>query len=221
MALGRRGEARRLLEQALELRRAVAGDDSAAGISLYYLAKMAREDGDLARAAELQGRALEIRRARQPGTRWLVESLHEMGRIERARGNLAAARTCYLEALDALDAQVRTLGGGDETKSRFRGYFSELSSEAVDLLLDLKRPDEAFGVLERSRARAFLALLAGRDLDFGPKSRPPSRSGGGSSRPTRRGSAPPSRAPTPGRGARRRRSDSGPASGRSGSSRRR
>ena len=167
MALGRRDEARRLLEQALELRRAVAGDDSAAGTSLYYLAKMAREDGDIERAAALQGRALEVRRARQPGTRWLVESLHEMGRIERARGNPWAARGCYLEALEALDAQVRTLGGGDETKSRFRGYFSEISSEAVDLLFELKRPDEAFGVLERSRARAFLALLAGRDLDFG------------------------------------------------------
>lgn len=169
MVQGRRDEARRLLEQALELRRAVAGDDGAAGVTLYYLAKMAREEGDLERATTLQRRALGIRRARQPSSRWLVESLHEMGRIERARRDLAAARAYYLEALAVLDEQVRLLGGGDETKSRFRGYFAAISSEAVELLVEMQAADEAFGVLERSRARAFLSLLAQRDLDFGPE----------------------------------------------------
>lgn len=167
MVQGRRDEARRLLGQALELRRAVAGDDGAAAVTLYYLAKMAREDGDLVRATTLQRRALAVRRVRQPSSRWLVESLHEMGRIERARGDLPSARSYYLEALGTLDEQVRLLGGGDETKSRFRGYFSGIAAEAIELLLGKNSPDEAFGVLERSRARAFLSLLAQRDLDFG------------------------------------------------------
>ena len=164
---GRRAEARALFEESLALRRALAGDDASAAIVLFQLARMARVDGDPDGALALQGRALDVRRARQPGSRWEVESLHEMGRIERARGNPAAARTHYLAALEALDAQVRTLGGGDDAKSRFRGYFSELSSEAIELLLDERRPEEAFDVLERSRARAFLSLLGQRDLDFG------------------------------------------------------
>jgi len=164
---GRRAEARVHFEESLALRRDLAGDDASTATILFQLARMAREDGDLERALSLQRRALDVRRSRQPGSRWEVESLHEMGRIERARGNPAAARAHYLAALEALDAQVRTLGGGEEAKSRFRGYFSELSSEAIELLLDQERPEEAFDVLERSRARAFLSLLGQRDLDFG------------------------------------------------------
>lgn len=164
---GRRSEARARLEESLALRRALAGDDSSSAAILFHLARLARGEGELERAAALQGRALELRRARQPGSRWEVESLREMGRIEKARGRLAEARAFYLAALAALDAQVRTLGGGDETRSRFRGWFADLSAEAIELLVGTERPEEAFDVLERSRARAYLALLGQRDLDFG------------------------------------------------------
>lgn len=166
---GNRAEARRLYEESLALRDRLAGEggEPAFGFcSVFDLAVLEREEGNLDRAAELQSKCVAVRKAFAPGSFWLAVSLHEMGRIEKARGNLEAARRHYLDALAALDAQVGNLGGSAETKSRYRSFFVELTGEALELLVGMKREEEAFSVLERSRARSFLSLLARRDLDL-------------------------------------------------------
>jgi CHAT domain-containing protein/Tfp pilus assembly protein PilF len=167
---GNRAEARRLFEESLALREKLAGEGGEPTFGfcgVFDLAVLAREEGDLVRAARLQSRCLELRTSFAPGSYWVAVSHHEMGRIEKARGHLAAARSHYLDALSALDAQVRNLGGSEEAKSRYRSFFTDLTGEALELLVGMKREDEAFSVLERSRARSFLVLLARRDLDLG------------------------------------------------------
>lgn len=167
---GHRAEARRLFEESLALRDRLAGEGGGEPTfgfcGVFDLAVLEREEGNLDRAAELQSKCVALRAAYAPGSFWLAVSLHEMGRIEKARGNLEAARRAYLGALAALDAQVGNLGGSAETKSRYRSSFTELTGEALELLVGMRREEEAFSVLERSRARTFLSLLARRDLDL-------------------------------------------------------
>ena len=167
---GRRAEARRFYERSLAVRDRLAGgaggEPTFGFCGVYDLAVLEREEGNLDRAAELQSRCVALRKAFAPGSSWLADSLHEMGRIEKDRGNLEAARRHYLDALAALDAQVGNLGGSAETKSRYRSFFTELTGEALELLVGMGREEEAFSVLERSRARSFLSLLARRDLDL-------------------------------------------------------
>jgi CHAT domain-containing protein len=51
-------------------------------------------------------------------------------------------------------------------KGKIRGRNGDIYRDALRLLVELGRPQEAFHLLERYRAQAFLALLAERDLTF-------------------------------------------------------
>src|SRR6185436_15300019 len=76
------------------------------------------------------------------------------------------ALALHREALDALDTHRRRLGGTEEVKTGFAAQYASYYEETVDLLLEMGRPEDAFEVLERYRARGLLALLAERDLVF-------------------------------------------------------
>jgi hypothetical protein len=64
----------------------------------------------------------------------------------------------------ALEAQQRRLGGTAEQLGEFRAKYLEMYRDLVDLLLEERLPEEAFGVLESARARSLLAMLAERDI---------------------------------------------------------
>lgn len=94
-------EARALYEEALSLRRAMAGDRRSEIASLLAsLADLERETGDLASAERLIREALETERevsgSKHPGT---AATLSTLGAILRQRGRLAAAEPYYREAL--------------------------------------------------------------------------------------------------------------------------
>jgi CHAT domain-containing protein len=58
------------------------------------------------------------------------------------------------------------LGGTQETLSGFGAQYANFYREYIDLLVGQNQPAAAFHVLERSRARTLLAMLAERDLVF-------------------------------------------------------
>jgi CHAT domain-containing protein len=69
-------------------------------------------------------------------------------------------------AVDAIERQRGRVGGSDEARAHFSARYAPLYSDLIDLLIGLGRPDEAYSVLERSRARQLLTMLAERDLSF-------------------------------------------------------
>lgn len=122
--------------------------------------------GDLDAAEAWYAMSLQIRQAQQPGSGAEAEAYQRLGALNRLRKKLDIALPLYMQALDVLDHQTRTLGGTDEVRSRFAALYAPYYHETLDLLMELGRPEEAFHVLERYRSRAFLALLAERDLMF-------------------------------------------------------
>jgi len=89
----------------------------------------------------------------------LANVLRRMGRLEQA------VRYADL-SIESLEARIVKLGGSQEEKGKFRGRNGDIYRDALRLKLELGRPQEAFHLLERFRAQAFLALLAERDLTF-------------------------------------------------------
>jgi CHAT domain-containing protein len=59
-----------------------------------------------------------------------------------------------------------TLGGSLSQQAVFRADHQEIYRDAIEVDLELGRAAEAFHLVERSRARSFLALLSERDLAF-------------------------------------------------------
>ena len=122
--------------------------------------------GDLDAAEAWYAMALKIRQAQQPGSGAEAEAYQRLAALKRRRKRSDEALPLYLRALDILDRQTRTLGGTDEVRSRFAALYAPYYHETIDLLMELGRPEGAFHVAERYRARAFLALLTERDLVF-------------------------------------------------------
>jgi CHAT domain-containing protein len=69
-------------------------------------------------------------------------------------------------AVDALESHVGKLGVSQDLQASFRAGSEEIYRDAIEVELEQGRGAEAFHLVERSRARSFLALLSERDLVF-------------------------------------------------------
>jgi len=128
------------------------------------LGELAQGRGDRARADTHLTGALTIRARLAPGTRWEAESLHAVAQLRRAEGRLDEALDSSGRAVDALDRQRSRLGGSHEARTRFGALALATYRDYIDMLLEKGLTGEAFHTLERSRARAFLDVLAERDI---------------------------------------------------------
>lgn len=108
-------------------------------------------------------RAVELRAERVPGSTAEAMGLYFLGDAERRAGRADAAAGHLCRAADVLDGQRLRLGGSG-SRSHFETSFSEIYTRCLAARFAQGRAREAFHVLERGRARAFLALLAERDL---------------------------------------------------------
>ncbi len=131
--------------------------DALAGMGKAYAAA-----GNEILALEHGRRAAEIARLGPAAVRWTT--LRSLGWIQRRLGRHEDALVSYRESL----AIIETLRGRVVASSDVREGFLEgkqtVYGETVELLIELGRDEEALEVAERSRARAFLDLLSGRDL---------------------------------------------------------
>ena len=66
--------------------------------------------------------------------------------------------------LGDLEAQQAKLGGSEESRSAFAARFADYYKDYLRLLIEMRREEDAFLILERFRAGAFLKTLAQRDL---------------------------------------------------------
>jgi len=124
-------------------------------------------DRDRLDEAERQYRAaIAIREKLAPGSLENASALAGLAEIMKRSNRLAAAAQLFAQSLDALEHQTSELGGSESLRARYRAEHAGYYRGFIDVLLAQKRPEAAFQVLERSRARSLLEMLGERDLVF-------------------------------------------------------
>jgi len=152
--------------RAFEIRGRLAPGSQIEARALHHLGEVARRRGDLRRAEDLFLRALATLEVLTPGTVNEADSLHALGLVLRDRGRLEPAREMLTRAVAALEAHRARRGGTLERRGLSRTRHMAFYHDLMHLLLEMDRSEEAFAVLERSRAQGLLAILAERDLVF-------------------------------------------------------
>jgi CHAT domain-containing protein/Tfp pilus assembly protein PilF len=159
------------LDRAEELqRRALAIFEEASPASLEVskalrdLGELALKRGRIEDALSLLRRALELQTRLAPESSDESMALHLLGRAELLAGHSREGIDHVCRAIDVLDRQRARLGGTPEAQTSFEGTLGEHYLACVEGLIETDRAAEAFHVLERGRARSFLALLTERDL---------------------------------------------------------
>jgi CHAT domain-containing protein len=156
LALGQRDEAEAALDRALRYARQLGSGTLEAEVLLYQ-GRLALSRQEWSKASSFYQRGITL--ASQAGQSALLillndnlsRALAELGRPEEA---LAAAR----ESIQRVE-EVRGELGDPDLRSEYLDNKQAIYQRAVRLALQAQRPDEAFELAERSRARAFLDLL--------------------------------------------------------------
>ena len=169
---GRLDEAESLLRRSLERKQALAPQGPLVTSTLLVLGHLALARGDLAAARDAYERTLALRSRLMPDTAAEAEAWRAWGEMHRRAGRTAEALLAWRRAAAALEAQRGRLGGDHDVRVGFAAQHAALYQELMELLVTAGRPAEALQVLERSRARALLDMLAERDL-LGPGQLPP------------------------------------------------
>jgi CHAT domain-containing protein/Tfp pilus assembly protein PilF len=166
---GQRGDstrARAYYQKALAIQEKLAPEGIDLARTLMDMGDLVRESGDLPAAEQYYRRALAIRTKRDPESSEHAESLAAVASILRDQRQFDASAQFYAQALGALEKQTTRLGGSEDVRTGFRAKHSEIYRDYVELLLTLKQPERAFEVLERSRARSLLEVLAAAHIDI-------------------------------------------------------
>jgi CHAT domain-containing protein/Tfp pilus assembly protein PilF len=122
--------------------------------------------GEVARQRGHLEKAESYLREYLAGTRLPTSSAYQsLANVLRQAGRLQEAVRYADLSIETLEAEIGKLGGSQEAKGNVRGR-KDIYRDALLLQLELDRPQEAFHLLERFRAQAFLTLLAERDLTF-------------------------------------------------------
>lgn len=154
------------LAEAYALARRVAKGSVIEARTASALGARRMERGDFAGAEALYRVATATFARLTPGTADEALALYELGLSRRRSGRPEASLAALFAAAAALDQQLATLGGTDEIRARFRDSWRHVYAELADLLRELGRVEEAYQVLERARARAFLQLVQARGIDI-------------------------------------------------------
>ncbi len=161
---GELGKARELALKARDRQTAIAPEGLRTSESHHLLGELdLASPGRIEAAIESLDKALKIRQRLAPHSALEAATLRGLGRAWRDKAPEVAAQF-YQQSLAALESQIGRLGGTELQRSHYRANAKTAYDEYAALLLAQERPVEAFDIVERSRARGFLELLAGRDL---------------------------------------------------------
>ena len=153
-------------QRALEIKERLAPGSRWVAASLTNLGNVAEDRGDTQQSADYHRRALKIWQKLTVGSLHVAESLNQLGKVARDQEEVELATTYFDRSIEALENQVGKLGGSQDVKGGYQARFRHLYRDSLELRLAINQPEDAFAILERSRARSFLALLAQRDLTF-------------------------------------------------------
>jgi CHAT domain-containing protein/tetratricopeptide (TPR) repeat protein len=160
---GRISEAQALLQRALAIWQELNPEAVDAGSIHLKLGILLLEQGD-AGAVEAHLRAAIRIYEKYRGS--LAESYQALARLQARRGEVEEAAASYQAAIDSLESQGTRLGGAKESQWLYSSTLGDPYFEAAAHQIALGRPQEAWRLVERGRARGFQDLLAQRDLRF-------------------------------------------------------
>src|SRR5262249_28202745 len=132
---------------------------------LSDLADLENKTGAEGKAEAHYREALAIAKKFVPGSVREASNLAALADIKR-RTQPTEAAEIYDETLTALENETARLGGSNDLRAGFRAKHESYYREYVDLLLSQHKVDDAFQVLERSRARTLLETLATNHIDI-------------------------------------------------------
>ncbi|MBC7925194.1 MAG: CHAT domain-containing protein [Bryobacteraceae bacterium] len=132
--------------------------------TLFRLGEVARKRGQQDQREAYQRKALAIREKLMPGTAEMGESYHALALVMRERNHVPEALDFFKRAVTELEASAERVGGGDTVQAGAWAGFGTVYRDYADLLLAQGQKQEAFSVIEQSRARALLQALAERDV---------------------------------------------------------
>jgi len=165
-AAGDTAGAMKLHERVLAIRRRRSPGSLEVAKTIGALGRLALAGGDPARALRLHTEALALRHRLAPGSGAEVESLHDLGMVLRRQGRRRAAFDRWNAALGAVDTQRGRFSDSAQARGTLGVRYAGLFADVVELAAELGERGAAFHILERSRARGLLAMLAERDLTF-------------------------------------------------------
>jgi len=160
---GRDSEAETLLERALAIWKEINPEAIDTGPIHLKLGTLLLEQGSIKAAEAHLHAAIRIHeKYRGP----LPESYQALARLQARQGRREEAAASYLAAVEALEAQRTRLGGAQESQWLYGSSLGDLYFEAAENQIALARPQEAWELIERGRARGFQEMMAQRDLRF-------------------------------------------------------
>jgi CHAT domain-containing protein/Tfp pilus assembly protein PilF len=130
-------------------------------------ANVFRDQGDYHKSEDLYRHALAIVAKSSPGSMDHAELLAELAGTLRHQEQMQGASELYREALTIIEKQALHLGGVIEDRTRYRATNIRYYQEYGDVLLRQGRREQAFEVIERSRARTLLELLSNGHINIG------------------------------------------------------
>lgn len=164
--LGGLGEGKALLERAIALSAREEGETRISSESRICLSALLRKNGAPEEGVGHAEIALRTTRARAPGGLLHISALREMALALLATGERGKGLDLLREAERLLGDQRPQASASAQRGANFAEKNRDLYQELMETLVDAGQPEEAFAVLERSRSRGLLAILATRDLDL-------------------------------------------------------
>jgi CHAT domain-containing protein/Flp pilus assembly protein TadD len=150
--------------KALDIQQRLAPSGEMVAGTLGELGALARAKGDVPKANAYLVRSLAIIERVAPNSQDHANVLHELALLRRSGGDTESADRYMAASLDAVEHQVLELGGGSTAQTEFSARQAYYYRDYLGTLLDRGQYNRAFAVLERSRARLLLTMLAQRDL---------------------------------------------------------
>ncbi|MBZ5506028.1 MAG: CHAT domain-containing protein [Acidobacteriia bacterium] len=136
------------------------------------LAAVFREQLDFSEAEHLYRQALAIIDNEDPGSADRVTTLANLAGTVYQQNRLDDAAQLYHQALNILENRAFHLGGVQETRSLYRAEHARYYQEYIGLLIAQGHPEQAFEVLEGSRARTLFEMLAHANVDVEQRADP-------------------------------------------------
>ena len=159
-------EAEAHFAEALELAERIGAVGAPNAGPLNGLAGLALKRLDVSAAELLYQRALDNTDRFAPGTFQQAQALRGLAKVALLRKDFQAALMYFHRAVDAIEKQGARVGGPEELQAALMAKYADYYHECIAANLLYGKAVDAFAVLERSRARSLLSMLAQRDLVF-------------------------------------------------------
>jgi CHAT domain-containing protein/tetratricopeptide (TPR) repeat protein len=157
---GKAATSEEYLRKALAIENKAGDQGFARLITVNNLADILDEKGDLDEAEQYYREAIEITRKMGSAVADRFAPLAGLASILARKQQPEAATRLFEEALTSLEMEATQLGGTEIVRAGFRAQRASYYLDYIDLLIAQGKPEQAFLVLERSRSRTLLEMLA-------------------------------------------------------------